>query len=368
MPDNDFNRLKAVYRYLELDISKEKELQEISDIAAQICNTPIALMTLIDEATQYIKFKNGSSSKSVGNQDAFCSTVIHQGEIIVVQDTALDPRFAGNPLGEGEKNIQFYAGAPITTKDGMNLGSLSVMDHVARSLTEMQTKMLSVLAKQAVQILEYDLSSQIRNAQYLQTKKNENILLSLFESSGSCQMLVGRDFELIFFNKAIYDFTLKHYGYRLVLGEKVIRFISPENMDDFSQTFELALSGQNVTKEYNVRTENKVSWWKFNFQPALNAEGKTIGVSYSATEITDVKTAKAETLEHEQMLRAIAFIQSHEIRRPVASILGLVNLMKLEDELAGKEEIVMLEHAALELDNTIRRIVGYSRAQEQGKM
>ena len=360
MPDYELKRLQEVNRYLKLKISKEKELQEITEVAAKICNSPIALITLIDEATQYMKFKVGTSILTNTRENAFCNYVISQDDVVVIPDTGKDPMFAHHPLRDGETNVQFYAGAPLKTKDGLNLGSLCVIDHQAGNLTDIQITMLGVLAQQVIHILESDLSRQILNEQYLETKRNEITLRSLFESSGSCQMLIDRKFNLLFFNKAIFDFMLQHYNRELALGQPVTDFIGADFYTEFVGNCGRVLLGETITSESHLQADGISFWWQFNYSPAYDPEGEIIGISYNATNVTDLKVAKAETIEHEQMLKAIAFIQAHELRRPVSSILGLMSLIKMDEALADIEEVVMLERAALEMDSIIRRLVSYT--------
>ncbi|TDO20243.1 GAF domain-containing protein [Pedobacter duraquae] len=362
MPHRELQRLQEVHRYLKLKISKESELQEIAEFAAQICGTPIALITLIDHDTQYVKFRVGTDLAETTRTDAFCSHVITQDEVLIVPNTGLDSRFSNNPLRKGKTDIQFYAGAPLKTQDGMNLGSLCVIDHQARQLTDVQVNMLTILAKQVIHILEFDLSLQILKDQYLETKKNEITLRSVFESSGSCHMLLDLDLNMLFFNKTVYDVMLDTYKKELVVGNSIMEIIDTDFRDEFLSNINRALAGESITRESSLRHEGKVYFWRFNYFPAYNSAHEIIGVSYNATDVTDIKTAEAQTIEHEQMLKAIAFMQAHEIRKPVSSILGLMNLIKLDPELAAKEEIMMMDLAVAELDASIKKIVSSASA------
>jgi light-regulated signal transduction histidine kinase (bacteriophytochrome) len=107
-------------------------------------------------------------------------------------------------------------------------------------------------------------------------------------------------------------------------------------------------------------TGKKKIWWNYNYAPALDAEGEIIGVSYNAINISDLKLKEQQSMAKDESLKAIAFIQSHEIRRPVSSIIGLMNLFKAQDYQSTREELMMLECAVLELDDKIRLIVNYT--------
>lgn len=136
MPLRELERLQAVNRFIKLEISKEKELQEIVELAASICGTPTALITLIGEDMQYIRFKTGFKYNTTRRKDAFCNHVIEQDELFMVLDTDLDNRFINNPLVTGGPHIRFYAASPLTTQDGHHLGSLCVIGQAPGELSE----------------------------------------------------------------------------------------------------------------------------------------------------------------------------------------------------------------------------------------
>jgi GAF domain-containing protein len=151
---NEALRVIAVNKFKEQSISLEKELSEIVEMAAEICETPIALVTLIDEDTQWIKVNKGLNIEKTTRSASFCAHAIEQDEIFMVEDSHLDSRFRNNPLVTGETNIRFYAGSPIQTHAGLNLGSLCVIDHKPRTLNDFQTRMLKRLSNQAIRLME----------------------------------------------------------------------------------------------------------------------------------------------------------------------------------------------------------------------
>lgn len=110
MPLREILRLQAVNRFLKLEIDKEKELQAIVELAARICGTPTALITMVDDDTQYIKFKVGSDLETTDREQAFCNELIKLFEVLMVPDALLDKRFQNNPNVIGGCGIRFYAG------------------------------------------------------------------------------------------------------------------------------------------------------------------------------------------------------------------------------------------------------------------
>ena len=147
-------RLDAVRRYLDLTLTKEKQLQEIAAIAAEICNTPIALITLVDETSQHFIAKVGLDLECTTREESFCAHTIRQDDILMVPDSILDERFAVSPLVTGTPHIRFYAGTPLETFEGFKIGSLCVIDSKPSILTKVQQDALRVLAQQIISAIE----------------------------------------------------------------------------------------------------------------------------------------------------------------------------------------------------------------------
>jgi hypothetical protein len=154
VPANEQKRLEALRRYRVLDTPPEKEFDDITRVATYIAKTPISTITLIDEARQWFKSVVGLDSTETTRDVSFCAHAILQSEPLVVPDARLNPTFANNPLVLNEPKIQFYAGYPLVTPEGLALGTLCVIDRKPSSLTPEQSDALRCLANQVVTSLE----------------------------------------------------------------------------------------------------------------------------------------------------------------------------------------------------------------------
>jgi diguanylate cyclase (GGDEF)-like protein len=138
-------RLASLYELELLDTPHEPEFDELVEMAAAICEAPIGLISLLDERRQWFKAVHGLDLQETAREVSFCSHAIQQRGVMLVEDALLDPRFMHNPYVVGEQQFRFYAGVPISSPSGHALGTLCVLDHVARSLTQSQVEALQVL-------------------------------------------------------------------------------------------------------------------------------------------------------------------------------------------------------------------------------
>ena len=154
LPANEPARLAVLGSYSILDTSAEASFDELARLASSICGTPIGLVSLVDATRQWFKSHIGIDVTQTPRPVSFCSHAILEGGLFVVEDAARDKRFADNPLVIGEPHIRFYAGAVLTSPEGMNLGTLCVIDRRPRVLTDEQSTALRALARQVVVQLE----------------------------------------------------------------------------------------------------------------------------------------------------------------------------------------------------------------------
>ena len=154
IPDNEAERLAALRALLILDTPPEQRFDKIVQFAAAEFAVPVVLITLLDAERQWFKARVGTTACETGRDVSLCSHAILQSDIMVVPDTLPDPRFADNPLVTGAMNVRFYAGAPLTLKSGLRLGTLCLIDHVPRTLDAIELGILGTLRDLVVMELD----------------------------------------------------------------------------------------------------------------------------------------------------------------------------------------------------------------------
>lgn len=151
--NNEAQRINALKAYHILDTKPEHEFDRITELASIICNTPISLVSLVDERRQWFKSNHGLDARETARDIAFCHHAIKGTAIFEVENALTDNRFKDNPLVTGDPNIRFYSGCPLIDSNGFALGTLCVIDTVSKKLDEKQNKALSLLAAEVTNLI-----------------------------------------------------------------------------------------------------------------------------------------------------------------------------------------------------------------------
>lgn len=187
IPTNDKERVDALHAYGILGTLPEDAYDDIVLIASTICDTPIALVSLVDTDRQWFKARLGIDLAQTRRDIAFCSLAILEPEkLLIVDDAGRDSRFSDNPLVLQQPKLRFYAGAPLVTSEGHALGTLCVIDTKPRHLTERQKEVLGGLSRQVIAQLE--LRRTVAELEY----RNTQLRNSRDELTKLCRMLEGQ--------------------------------------------------------------------------------------------------------------------------------------------------------------------------------
>lgn len=154
IPKNEKQRLKVLWQYDVLDTVPEEVFDDLTELAARICEAPIAMITLVDERRQWFKSKVGVTVNETSRDISFCAHAITQPDLFIIPDATKDARFKDSPLVTSDPKVRFYAGAPLITPDGYALGTLCVIDKVPRELRPEQKQALRILARHVLLQLE----------------------------------------------------------------------------------------------------------------------------------------------------------------------------------------------------------------------
>lgn len=197
IPRNEAERLKSLQNLHILDTPSEAAYDDLTRLAAYVCDAPMATITLVDEDRQWFKSRIGITAQETPRSVSFCAHAIAQNELFVVPDATKDARFSGSPLVLDDPNIRFYAGMPIVSPEGFHVGTMCVLDKKPRELTEEKQVALRVLARQvAAQFQMRRQLLELKEARAKQTKTEQRLRESqtrLKEANALLQEMVTTD-------------------------------------------------------------------------------------------------------------------------------------------------------------------------------
>lgn len=180
-----------------------------------------------------------------------------------------------------------------------------------------------------------------------------------FESSPHFQVLLGRNAEVIDFNKTAADHIKKVHKKKLAANDYFVDFVAPGFVDTFIERYTKALEGISACEEGSTDLGPLgITWWEAAFEPARDPDNNIIGISYLVRNITERKNREQKIIDQNTSLLRMAHIQAHDLRAPLTSIMGLMNLIKEADYAAPIEYFEMLDQAVHRLDETIHDLVG----------
>ncbi len=354
---NELDRLQNLFDYQILDTPPEKELDDLARIASLACNTPISLITFIDSERQWFKAKNGLTINETNRKDSFCQHALNTPEeILIVGDSFKDDRFKDSALVKGDPNIRFYAGAPLVTPEGHVLGTLCVIDNKPRKITKQQIEILRILSAKAINYLN-------TRKLLLEQKKNIETNIDNIKKLTDLAPCVIYQFRMTEQGEMDWEFVSKGISeLHPDLSPEILRknpelafnHIHPEDLPTLTKS--IKNSFDNLTDwviEYRVVHEHYTSWHLGKAKPEKMENNDVVWYG-TFQDITPQK-------EYEEAMEQVAFDISHVLRRPVASLVGLSDLIASADanDEDFKEYSKYIQLVSQELDTFSRKLDVY---------
>ncbi|MBD1824091.1 response regulator [Cyanobacteria bacterium FACHB-DQ100] len=407
-PENDAERIEALLRYNILDTPAEEAFDRITKLAARLFNVPIAIVSLVDENRAWFKSCQGFNLPEVPRNDAICNVAVLYNGILVIPDTRKDDRFACNPFAMAEPGLRFYAGAPLITQDGYNLGTLCLLDSQPHDdLGAEQRETLVDLAAMVMDELELRLAA----------RKIAQTDAALLEVTQGVSAVTGQ---------AFFDALVLHLAKALSVDYVYIGRLA-EPAQQTVQTIAVCAHGQNVDNfDYLIDdtpckkaiANRKLCSYPRRVQALfpdapllapLNIEGYIavpffdsrenplglLGIMHSkplenvqlaeslltifalriATELNRIRVSEAERAAREQaeaanrMKDEFLAVLSHELRTPLSPILGWTKLLRSSKVSLESQDkaLATIERNAVQLTQLIEDLLDISRIL-QGKL
>ena len=359
----EIERLHVLRGYSILDTPPEPVFDEIVALAADVCATPIALVSLVDELRQWFKAEFGLGKRETPRAVAVCAHAMMHPDIFVVPDLTLDERFADNPLVTGDENLRFYAGVQLVGRGGVPLGTLSVLDRCPRpeGLSERQGRMLRGLARQVMSELE------LRRANAEQRLELRRFQLLFEQAPLFLALCNGPSFEFEYANRAFLDLIAGEDVAGLAAADVLGAFLEEDLVARFEQVRDSATAfrGKDVPLRRKAQREGSgCRYVDMIIEPIMGADGRVAGLMCAGSDVTEEHEAKDQAarlrarIEHGRQLSAMSLMATtlaHELNQPLAAAGNYLSAVRyLLPSLAG-EKLSKITDAAALADEQIAR-------------
>ena len=393
LPANETERLEALASYGVLDTPPEQGFDDLTMLAAHLCDVPIAVITLIDEHRQWIKASVGVSSRATPRERSFCAHAILSPDVMVVPDMRRDSRFHDHPLVVGAPGIAFYAGAPLVTSTGLALGTLCVADRKPREITNEQTGLLQALSRQVVSLLEERKKLHALERAMTERDQVKEELDRFFQLSIDMMCVADFDYRFRRINPA-WEKTLG-YSQEDLLAKPYLDLVHPDDLEATRHAADGLEAGSNVFSfENRYRCADGTYKWLSWTAVGFMEEKRIYAAARDATDrkhaeealkryAHDLEAAKRHEEENAARLKQLVdelnqakrqaedatlakseFLanMSHEIRTPMNAVIGMTELA-LATELTPEQRdyLATAKESAESLMGLLNDILDFSK-------
>ncbi|HEY9403438.1 MAG TPA: ATP-binding protein [Pyrinomonadaceae bacterium] len=392
VPCNEAERIAALHACAILDTEAEESFDDIVRLAAYICGTPIALVSLVDTSRLWFKAKVGFDANELPRESTFCAQAILKPETFVIEDAATDKRFAKNPYVISDPHVRFYAAVPLITPDGHALGVLCVIDNVPRTLDDEQHEALNVLARQTMTQLQLrrnsnalaelnqklDREMAVRAGAELErvelltreqearaaAEANEQRYRFLAEAIPQQVWTAQPDGSLDYVNQQTVEYFSRSNAE--MIGDNWQQVIHPDDLPACLERWQKALrTGEVYEVEFRLRrgSDGDYRWHLGRALPMRDASGRIIRWFGTNTDIDDQKRLYRLAEEANRAKDTFLATVSHELRTPLTSMMGWAELLKLGmlDEKGQRHALDVIEASARSQAQLIGDLLDISR-------
>ncbi|MBD2353551.1 PAS domain S-box protein [Tolypothrix sp. FACHB-123] len=311
-------RLEALRKYQILDTVPEQTFDDLAFLAAQICQTPIALINFIDSHRQWFKAKVGLEVEQMSRELGFCPICIQQSQPLIIPDTLADEQYATSLVVTCEPHVRFYAGVPLIAPGGEAIGTICIVDRVPRQISDQQIASLQALSRLVVRELEIrrnllelaSIKAEFKQAQQAQYQ-SESTLRSFFDSAPMMMgivELVDNDIRHISDNLATAKFlgltpsAMQNRQEREmgVAEEKIVKWLG---------YYQQAAASQSPVKfEYAEDRPQGKRWLSATVSEIAQSPTKRPQFAYVIEDISERKQAEEELRWTEALLRSMTSV------------------------------------------------------------
>jgi PAS domain S-box-containing protein len=314
IPPDDSAKLALIEHLEKLGSTPANIFDTLRRSLALVCDTPIALISLVDEYRGLLKFDEGSDATNDQSEASFCAQKILQDRTLVVPDTLSDERFAKHPLVIGTPKIRFYAGVPLTLAPATRLGTLCVLDYRPHVLQPNQLAVLELLASHTASMISVlidhaesarDFSSLVLVKHKLQFQKE--LTEAILDHQPEGVIILSRNGDIEQINKAGLD-MLNAGTLEEVRGRPLLDYVVPQFRDRLMECQAQVIGGAHAVLEHRVlSTEGSERWVQTHAAPLYDRQGRVVNL---VAVVRDISAAKQ--LQQELSLAALAFSEARE--------------------------------------------------------